>query len=313
MKNLILPLFLIAFTISNAQTTNADFENFDLPPESFLNGNDLSGGFADGDIFLPNNYSTDSDSWSGWSISNKSDNTTSGFTNQYSAITGQGLNSDTYATAFVSGESIVRLENGASQEGMYITNSTYAYFSMLDGDSFSKKFGGLTGNDPDFFLLTIRAYQDGELIDNQVDFYLADFTFADNSQDYIVDQWTYVDLSTLGAADSLSYTLTSSDVGEFGMNTPAYFCIDDFITTDPLSTRDGQKALFQVYPNPTTDRIRISGESIPELVSVFDVSGRLVLLENNSAEISLENFDSGTYVLRARIGGVVSSQLVIKK
>ena len=313
MKNLILPLFLIAFTISNAQTTNADFENFDLPPESFLNGNDLSGGFADGDIFLPNNYSTDSDSWSGWSISNKSDNTTSGFTNQYSAITGQGLNSDTYATAFVSGESIVRLENGASQEGMYITNSTYAYFSMLDGDSFSKKFGGLTGNDPDFFLLTIRAYQDGELIDNQVDFYLADFTFADNSQDYIVDQWTYVDLSTLGAADSLSYTLTSSDVGEFGMNTPAYFCIDDFITTDPLSTRDGQKALFQVYPNPTTDRIRISGEFIPELVSVFDVKGRLVLQTTNVNEINLEGLETGTYVLQALIGGVVSSQLVLKR
>ncbi|MGB6036502.1 MAG: DUF4465 domain-containing protein, partial [Cryomorphaceae bacterium] len=252
MKNLILPLFVIAFAISNAQTTTAGFENFDLQPESFLNGSDLSGGFGDGAVFLPNDYNTIS--WSGWAITNKSDNTTPGFTNQYSAITGQGLNSDTYATGYVSGESVVHLENGASQEGVYITNSTYAYFSMLDGDSFSKKFGGLTGNDPDFFLLTIAAYEEGEPTGAEVEFYLADFTFSDNSQDYIVDEWTYVDLSTLGAADSLSFTLTSSDVGEFGMNTPAYFCIDDFITNDPLSTQNGQEALFKVYPNPTVDR-----------------------------------------------------------
>ncbi|MCZ4409254.1 DUF4465 domain-containing protein [Cryomorphaceae bacterium 1068] len=313
MKNLILPLFAIAFTISNAQTTTAGFENFDLQPESFLNGSDLSGGFGDGAIFLPNDYNTDFSSWSGWAITNKSDNTTPGFTNQYSAITGQGLNSDTYATGYVSGESVVRLENGASQEGVYITNSTYAYFSMLDGDSFSKKFGGLTGNDPDFFLLTIQAYSGGELMPNEVEFYLADFTFTDNSQDYIVDEWTYVDLSSLGAADSLSFTLTSSDVGEFGMNTPAYFCIDDFITNNLLSTRNEQEALFQVYPNPTTDRIRISGESIPELISVFDVNGRLVLQEKNVNEINLENLQTGTYILQALIGGVVSSQSVVKR
>ena len=313
MKNLILLLFVIVCTISNAQTTTAGFENFDLQPESFLNGSDLSGGFADGDIFLPNDYNTDFSSWSGWAISHISDNTTPGFMNQYSAITGGGIESDTYATSFVSGESTIRLQDGAAQEGVFITNSTYAYFSMLDGDSFSKKFGGLTGNDPDFFLLTIGAYQEGELTGAEVEFYLADFTFADNSLDYIVDEWTYVDLTSLGAADSLSFTLTSSDVGEFGMNTPAYFCIDDFITTDPLSTRTGEEALFQVYPNPTTDRIRISGESIPEWVSVFDVNGRLVLQEANANEINLESLETGTYVLQAMIGGIVSSQLVVKR
>ncbi|MFT6996474.1 MAG: hypothetical protein ACJAQ4_000215 [Cryomorphaceae bacterium] len=313
MKNLILPLFVFAFTISSAQTSTAGFENFELDPESFLNGSDLAGGFADGDIFLPNDFNTDFSSWIGWSITNATDNTTPGFLNQYTAITGQGRDSESYATTYVFPETIVRLENGASQEGVYITNSTYAYFSMLDGDAFAKKFGGITGNDPDFFLLTIRGYQEGELSDANVEFYLSDYTFADNSQDYIVDEWTYVDLSTLGEADSLSFTLISSDVGQFGMNTPAYFCIDDFITNDPLSTQIEEEPLLQVFPNPTTDRIRISGESIPETVSVFDVNGKLVLQENYVNEISLQVLESGTYILQAQIGGVVASQLVIKQ
>lgn len=313
MKNLILLLFVFAITISSAQTTTAGFENFDLEPESFLNGSDLEGGFADGDVFLPNDFNTDFSSWSGWAITNAADNTTPGFLNQYAAITGEGRDSDSYATSFVFPEAIVRLENDADQEGVYITNSTYAYFSMLDGDAFAKKFGGITGDDSDFFLLTIRAYQGGELSDVDIEFYLADYTFVDNSQDYIVDEWTYVDLTSLGEADSLSFSLTSSDVGEFGMNTPAYFCIDDFITNDPLSIKNGAEALFQVYPNPTADIIRISGKTIPELVSVFDVNGRLVLQENNVNEVNLEILETGTYVLRVLIGEVVSSQLVVKK
>jgi hypothetical protein len=313
MKYLILSILVFSFSIANSQTTTAGFENFSIQPESFLNGDDLSGGFADGNVFLPNDFNLDFSSWSGWAISTVIDNTTPGFLNQYSAITGGGHSSDTYATTFVFPETIVRLEDGADAEGVYITNSTYTYFSMLDGDAFAKKFGGLTGNDPDFFLLTIRGYQDGQLSDDNVEFYLADYTFADNSQDYIVDEWTYVDLSTLGEADSLSFTLISSDVGQFGMNTPAYFCIDDFITNDPLSIQNAEESLFQVYPNPTTDRIRISGETTPELVSVFDLNGRLFVQEHNVNEVNLEDLERGTYILQAQIGGVVSSQLVIRQ
>ena len=60
-----------------------------------------------------------------------------------------------------------------------------------------------------------------------MDFYLADFRFADNALDYVVDSWTWVDLSSLGVVSSLSFSLASSDVGQFGMNTPAYFAMDN--------------------------------------------------------------------------------------
>ena len=64
-----------------------------------------------------------------------------------------------------------------------------------------------------------------------MDVYLADYRFADNSLDYILDTWTFVDLKPLGEVATLEFALSSSDTGDFGMNTPAYFCLDTLITS----------------------------------------------------------------------------------
>jgi hypothetical protein len=65
-----------------------------------------------------------------------------------------------------------------------------------------------------------------------VDFYLADYRFADSNDDYIVDSWRQVDLSSLGHATRVTFALSSSDVGMFGMNTPAYFAVDQIVLDD---------------------------------------------------------------------------------
>ena len=108
-----------------------------------------------------------------------------------------------------------------------LTNTTYAALSMRDGDSFAKRFGGVTGDDPDYLFLTITGKDAGNGDTGTIDFYLADFRFADNADDYILDDWTFVDLSSLGAVSSLEFTMTTTDVGQFGANTPLYFAIDN--------------------------------------------------------------------------------------
>ena len=108
------------------------------------------------------------------------------------------------------------------------TNNAWAYGSMHDGDSFAKKFGGTSGNDPDWFKLTIIGKDAGGALTGTVDFYLADFRFSDNSQDYIIHDWTSADLSSLGNnVKSLEFGLSSSDNGDWGMNTPSYFAMDN--------------------------------------------------------------------------------------
>ena len=99
----------------------------------------------------------------------------------------------------------------------------------------AKKFGGASGDDPDWFVLTIIGKDSQGLVTDTVDFYLADYTFADNNQDYIVDTWEYVDLTSLGAVESLEFTLSSSDVGQWGMNTPGYFAMDNLIIPEPTT------------------------------------------------------------------------------
>ncbi len=301
--------FLLMASLSLAAQTTAGFENFGLPAGAFLNGSDGSGGFSSGNAFLPNDYDPDFESWEPWAISATTDTQTPGFLNQYSATPGGGAaGSLTYAVAYCFSGCTINLQGpaaGGLVEGLYLTNSTYAYFSMLNGDPFSKKFGGETGGDPDFFRLTIKKFLNGEPGPDSVDFYLADYRFTDNSQDYIIDGWAYVDLRTLGNADSLWFRLSSSDIGVFGMNTPAYFCMDNLTTTDVTtaapepSSAPGCKA----FPNPTTGLLRLSGPEPPRWITVHNSQGQLMgrpKAADNAVDLS--GLPAGLYFVRLGYG-----------
>ncbi len=315
--------FIFALLLTNcllAQTV-ADFENFNLPPNTFLNDAGPTGEFSAGNISLPNNYNPDWMSWDGWAVSNRTDTTTPGFLNESSAIAGSGTQgSATYALSYVIGASTLRLENRGTVNGLYVTNNTYAYFSIKDGDAFAKKFGGITGNDPDFFLLTVKKYLGGQLSTDSVNFYLADYRFSDNAQDYIVQDWAWLDLSSLGSADSLRFSLSSSDVGAFGMNTPAYFCVDNVTTTDLASTKNARATALpiKVYPNPTFDflTVRLPEENKAAFVQIFDLQGKVVLEKTISEvqnRLDVYLLPPGTYLLRAQQGGKIGSGMFMKE
>jgi len=214
-----------------------DFEDVPLGTEDFDNGSDGSGAIVSGGARFPNDYSEDFDSWRGFAASSMTDTTTPGFGNQYSAFAGGGaFGSSNYGVGFAFASSISVIEFGGPVDlfggGAYVTNTTFAALSMRDGDAFSKQFGGETGTDPDFFRLTIEGFADAHST-GAVEFFLADYRFEDDSQDYIVDDWTFVDFSPLGEVDRLEFSLDSTDNGEFGMNTPAFFAIDNVAVPEP--------------------------------------------------------------------------------
>ncbi|MHC4298234.1 MAG: DUF4465 domain-containing protein [Planctomycetota bacterium] len=216
----------------------ADFEDLVLAPESYWNGSDGSGGFVSGGAHFSNSYNSEWGSWDGFSYSNSTDTTTAGVAAQFDAITGSGQGgSANYAISYIGWVSppVVTLVTPGVVEGLYVTNCCYPYYAMRDGDMFSKKFGGAAGDDPDFFLLTITGKGADGAVTGTVDFYLADYRSTDNSGDYIVDSWQYVDLTSLGVVESLEFTLSSSDVGDWGMNTPAYFAIDTLVISSEPS------------------------------------------------------------------------------
>jgi hypothetical protein len=211
-----------------AVAQSADFQDLSLPPNAH---HDSSAFASRGAAF--SNTSTQF-GWSGFAYSNHTDTTTPGFGNQYSAIAGGGAGgSSIYGVAYYSAfdpPPTITLAPGTSPQSVSLTNTAYAYLSMRDGDPFAKKFGGATGNDPDWLKLTITALDGSDVSIGTIDFYLADFRFADNAQDYLVDEWISVDLSPLSAARKLALSFESSDVGTFGINTPTYVALDDLVT-----------------------------------------------------------------------------------
>lgn len=295
---------LMRVNVAKAQTVS-DFENLTLAADSFWNGSDLSGGFASGNAFFPNTYDTSYSIWSaGFAYSNMKDSTTAGYTNMYSARTASGaMNSANYAIGQQG--TILRLTGYAAGKvvsGLYVTNSTYAALSMQYGDSFAKKFGGATGNDPDWFRLSISGYYNGAPLADSVHFYLADYRFANNVLDYIVKDWQWVDLTPLGDVDSLSFTLTSTDNGMYGMNTPPFFCIDNFTTLNSGSgiiTNEMNKLVL--YPDPASDEVYITiplNDSQYKL-EITDVTGRIILRKTinggDGCRIDLRKFADGMY------------------
>lgn len=203
------------------------FDGFPLDPSGYYNGIDLAGGFSlDGKTF--NNNFTDFGGgccWDGWAISNHGDTTTPGFGNQYSSFTGGGFGGGGQFGVMYTDSASITLAAPETITGAYFTNTTYAALSMLNGDAFAKKFGGVSGSDPDWFNITIEGRLAGNATNSLV-FYLADYRFGDPADDYVVDQWTWVDLSGLGPVDELRFRFDSSDVGSFGVNTPTYAAMD---------------------------------------------------------------------------------------
>ena len=321
MKSLHILLLLLTATLLSAQTT-ADFENLNVQVGSFNNDAGDGHSFSSGDIELPNFYDPAFASWSGWAISATTDVTTPGYLNQYSAIAGGGANgSATYAVAYVYGSEVMNLSDdaaGSVVQGIYLTNSTYAYLSMLEGDAFAKKFGGESGNDPDFFKIIIRKYLNGQQGADSVEFYLADFRFADNNQDYIVNEWTYVDLTSLGNADYLEFSLASSDVGVFGINTPTYFCMDDVTTTDLSSSTNVESpdAMLSAWPNPATEFLSLNWEGKTSTTVWFsNIYGHTVAkitIHPGQNSIDISGLAPGMFTLQIANENTVCSQIFIK-
>ena len=251
-------LFAAGSLCSMADAEIVTFENLLTTDGSFFNG-DTSQINSDPwtvDGFEFSNQTTWIGSWGGWAYSNTTDTTTPGFTNEYSAITGGGSNGvggsvsgETYALAYGSGATI-NLPTGALIESVDWTNGTYPYLSMRDGDGYAKQFGGDSGSESDYFRVTLTGYSDLNATGaatGSVTLDLADYTFSDDSQDYIVNPWQVnEDLTPLGNARSIDLTFQSSDVGQYGVNTPVYLFIDNLqysVTAIPEPTTAGFLAL----------------------------------------------------------------------
>ena len=244
----------------------ATFEDLYVDPEDGFWMGDFSKGYdkgGEGTTFVSGSFRFSNfadDTWMGepttpyWGNYAYSQTTTNTFEtyiiDQFNNAVGGGVdNSKTFLVAYPQGGTIdvINNEDGAVIPGMYITNNAWVVDAILNGDGMSTIDGTAAGESTgnvgfqtgDWFKLTISA-DNG----NSIEYYLADYQSADESAHYYVNDWRWIDLSSLGTVKSLSFFLTSSRRNSWGMTTPAFFCLDNIGAENPnansITTRINQ-------------------------------------------------------------------------
>ena len=203
--------------------------------------------------------------------------------------------------------------------GCYVTNNLWAYQNMLDGDATATPFGGASGNDPDWFKLTATGKNANGQTVGTAEFYLADYRFDNNDEDYILNTWEWFDLSSLGAVHTISFSLSSSKNNTYGMITPAYFCIENFNGEAPLPPTPPQDEppfianpvgdiVFNEFPQTmeiNLDGVASDPDNDDELIDYM-------LISNSNEEILTAEINNKTLVLTRVSNEQSSAKLILR-
>jgi hypothetical protein len=192
-------------------------------------------------------------------------------------------------------------------DGFYITNTTFAYNSMAFGDNFGKKF---TAADKDSFVLNIHLFLNGKLQKTQ-QVILADFRSTDTTKHMLLDTWQWVGLNA--TTDSIQFELQSSDVGDFGINTPLYFALDKIAVIHTGSVNKLKPLTLSVYPNPATDKIKIAEFAKVRSVEICDYRGmKLKAMYLDGGQLDISALSEGMYWVRALMndGSMATSSFI---
>lgn len=314
------------FTSLAQLTENFDGATFSLTPNSFYQNTTTDDWQTSGSTpFATFRYHWDSGSgyWrSGSAFTNVKDSVNGTYTNIYGSIINGAFNGSTYVT--VKDSAIIKMNSNAlSLSGFFVTNTTFAYKTIKNGNGFSRKFGDTTGTHsglpqgtyPDWFKLIVRPYRGGVLLTDSVEHYLADYRQAGTANDYIQKNWQYVFCANLPISDSIVITMRSSDTGTYGINTPAYFCMDNFTVVNTVGLQELQNVMnIAVFPNPTNDNLTLNYVAKTETtlsIAIYDMFGKESLTSQietttgpNRLNLETASLDAGIYFIGLKEGGM---------
>lgn len=154
----------------------------------------------------------------GFAYTNNSDIKTA---NSYASITGKAKTATTYLSAFTNSDTpaaFIINNNSYVIKGAWVTNSKYAYTAMTEDYNVATKF-----TKDSWFKLTATGYDDKGGKTGTAEIYLANYKSDDDKP---VSDWIWFDMKPLNYAAKIVFSLSSTDSGHYGMNTPAYFCMD---------------------------------------------------------------------------------------
>ena len=182
------------------------------------------------DPFIINHTFSSSGFGESFTFTSCTDATTPGFTN-LSAITTTGVSTNAYlisnSGAWNTTPTEISFKDGKAYNAIecYVTNSTYAYLAIKDHNDGNPTPYVKEWTDQDIFTLTITGYNGSDIPTGSVEVKLAEGM-------NILKEWKKVDLTSLGKVKKIVFTMSSTDSGQWGINTPTYFCLDQLKVTE---------------------------------------------------------------------------------
>ena len=186
----------------------------------------ITDGFYSGSYYFNNGAMPSYNYWYGYSLSNETSTAYASLADQWHSAVGEGHNgSSNYCVAFPEGQfvEITNSVDGDNLQGVYVSNSAYSFNGMANGDGIARAF-----KQDDWFKLTAVGFDANNTETARVDFYLADYRSTNSLDHYILDTWQWMDLRPLGKVAKVRFLLDGTDKGNYGLNTAAYFVMDDF-------------------------------------------------------------------------------------
>ncbi len=117
---------------------------------------------------------------------------------------------------------------------------------------------------------------------------------------------------TFTAVGTYQVTLTATDAaGNFDEATETVTVIDSTLGIDDQEI----SATFKIYPNPTSDELRIDASQQLERIELFSIMGKRILRINENVDtIDLSKYQSGFYLIKLKdVDGNTAVKRVIKK
>ena len=190
---------------------------------------------------LPSQDSYGGMSWEGFTISKVSQDTA----NVFGCVANGGLAG--VGTPYVIGyysswitvslgysSNIILFDQEYYPEYVYFCQNSNTMEAITNGGVFNAR--AFTENDT--LALIISALNSGMEETKSITYYLA----VDGEKN---DGWIKVPLTALGQAAGLSFRMTTTDIGQFGENTPMYFALDGLTVNTEIATALPQVAIQQ--------------------------------------------------------------------
>ena len=236
------------------------------------------------------------------------DNSTGWICNQWGVMAGGGIKDTVapnyvnvkkgfpYLISFGSGQEI-KLKGNADfvPVGVWICNHPWPYWGNICGDGFARPLDSIG----DYFLLKI--YSDADECP------IVDTLFWRYSKTKVTNpkNWHYVDLTKLdNVTQTLYFVLESTDTGQYGMNTAAYFCMDKLTVNTNIDRKSvavekkaakQPKKLVNEFGDFLTVSTHVAGEAV-----LYNAKGQVALkvaLKVGSNRLDTKKLPMGSYTM----------------